>query len=200
MLRRRHPLGLNPITARYGESLAAWLNQSKGSSEHRRVCDLIASFAAVRATITGYYSHVSRTMGGRLFSGKMPKEVVLENLEYKKRMSHLRRKLRQYPFFLDVQCPLERQWIGSWEPTGKRAVQKHRLGEHDAVRWVHEISLDGELERLRQCACNCGVWFFAHKLRTFFYRDHRQRRYRSSTHFKKHRAEYMRKYRHQQGA
>lgn len=195
----KHLPGLNPITARYGKSLADWLNQSKGTAEHMRVCDFIASFAAVRATISGYYSHASHiTEGGRLFSGRIPNEVISGDHEYERQMSRLRRKLRQYPFFLDVQFPLERQWVGSWQPLGKRAERKHYLREHDAVRWLHEISVEGELERLRKCACNCGLWFFALKLGTLFYGDHRQKPYRSSPDFKRHRAEYMRTYRGQQ--
>jgi hypothetical protein len=193
------PPKLDLGTPRYGESLARWLNESKGTDENLRVCAVMASFAAVRATITGYSnaSHITDEWG-RIFSGRMPNEVLSGDQEYRRLISGLRRKLRQYLFFPGVECPLERQWVGSWEPTGQRSGRKRYFTEHDAIRCLYETSLDGELERLRKCKCGCGVWFFASRSDKHFIGDHRQKSYRSSADFKRHRAGYMSRYRRQQ--
>lgn len=194
--RRQRP-AISPKTARYGELLADWMNQSKGSPEHRRICGFIADIEAVRKSVTGPYVQTSVVVGGRSFSGGMPRQVADGEGEYEKRMSRLKKKSRSYTFYLALHFPLEGQWVGSLVPVGKRTARSEfRLGEHDVIWWLHEVAMDGELDRLRMCECGCGFWFFAKRhLDTRFYKDHRQKPYRESPKFRTHRAEYMRAYR-----
>jgi len=189
-------LRLSAKTDRYGEQLANWLNASQRTPENHRVCKVIECFQATSASVTKAYWPTSVMVGGQVFSGRMPREVASGDREYEKQLSRLRRRVRSYTFFPSVHYPLERQWVGSWEPIGKRVQRSQfRLGEHDAVFWLYETATDGELDRLRQCDCGCGEWFFAHKLDRRFVRDHRQKEYRNSPEFKELRAEYMRNYR-----
>jgi hypothetical protein len=194
-----HRPALNPKTAYYGEQVADWLNQSKGTPEHRRIIDVMADVEAARESAPGPYWQTSVVVGGRSFSGGIPKQVTEGDGEYEKRLSRLRRKSRSYSFYPAFHYPLERHWVGSLVPIGKRTPRSQvRLGEHEAIWWLFEIAMDGEWERLRPCGCGCGAWLFARRLDRRFLEDHRQTAYRKSTKFKKHRAAWMRNYRSQQ--
>ncbi len=187
---------LNPKTAGYGERLADWLNASKGTSEHRRVCSIIEAIADVRGSTRDLYWPTSGVVGDQRFSGAMPNEAATGDAEYMRRMLRLNKKLRPYRFSLCFHFPLRQRWFGSWEPVGKRARRRRfHLSEHDAVRWLYELATDGELERLRECRCGCGTWIFAKRFDQRCYLNHREKYQQRSPEFKKKRAEYMRDYR-----
>jgi hypothetical protein len=180
-------------------SLANWLNDSKNTPDYRRVREIIEIIESARKNIAGPYTRTLGRIDGQAFKGRVSMQIAAASREYEKQMSRLGRKSREYTFFPAYHYPLERGWVGSWEPVGKRAQRsRFRVREHDAVHWLHEIATNGELDRLRQCDCRCGTWFFACRLDRRFVGDHRQKHYRNSAEFKKNRAEYMRNYRKQQ--
>ena len=186
---------ISPRTCEFGQRLATWLNDSKGTSAHRRVGDMIELVGTVRKGLTRY-QRISAVAGDRKFSGEIPIEVSSGDPEYERKMLRLNRKLRRYRFFPCLNFPLRRGWLGTWEPAGKGAHRRRfRLSEHDAVQWLFELLMDQHLDRLRSCGCGCGSWFFAKRPDQRFYGSHRQMRYRTSPEFKKERAQYMREYR-----
>jgi hypothetical protein len=187
---------LSPINASYGQRFANWLNATKSSPEHRRVCEIMDALAALRTGTSGEYCSMSAVVQGRRFSGRMPREVAFDK-EYSCKMRRLRKKLQRYVFAFNLHYPLSGYvWVGSLEPVGKRAPRsRFRLGEHDAVFWLFELATSGELERLRECDCGCGAWFFASRLDRRFVGDHRGKHYRQTPRFRNDHAEYMRHYR-----
>lgn len=189
---------LTPRNARYGEQIADWLNASKSSPEHRRVCEIMDAIAAVRNDLSGEYWLTSAVVGGRRFSGRMPSKVSFDQ-EYSRKLRRLQKKLQRYVFAFNLHYPLSGYWVGSLDPLGKRAPRsRFCLGEHDAVYWLYELATGGELDRLRQCACGCGAWLFAKRLTQHFVGDHRGKNYRQTLRFRKDRAQYMRRYRSQE--
>jgi hypothetical protein len=191
--------GLSQRLAFFGMSLANWLNDSKGTPECRRVCNIIEILESARKNIAGPYAPTLGRIDGHVFKGRVSMQIAATSREYEKQMSRLHMKSLEYTFFPAYHYPLERGWEGSWEPAGKRVQRsRFRVREPEAVRWLHEIATNGELDRLRQCDCRCGMWFFARRLDRRFVGNHRQNDYRNSAEFKKNRAEYMRNYRNQQ--
>ena len=187
---------LNPKIAHSGEQLAKWLNDSVETPGHRHVYEILDELKAISNIRSEPYWRTAGRIEDQSFSGALPNEFAASDAESEKRLLRLSRKVRPYVFRLAFCFPLGRQWVGSFVPVGKLGRRhQFRLNEYDAVLWLHEIALNGELERLRQCECKCGEWFFAHRFDKRHVRDHRQREYKNSQEFKDHRAAYMRKYR-----
>lgn len=187
---------LDPKIAHSGKQLAKWLNDSVQTLGQKRICKILDELKAIPNTRTELHWKTAGRVEGQSFSGALPNEVATSNPEYEKRLAQLKRKVLPYVFSPAFFYPLGRQWVGSYVPVGNRETRhQFRVNEYDAIQWVHEIALGGELDRLRQCECQCGEWFFAHRLDKRHVRDHRQKRYKSSQEFKDRRAAYMRKYR-----
>jgi hypothetical protein len=188
--------GLNPKTASYGEQLAEWLNASTSTAGHRRVCGIIDAIADVTESVTDdRYWLTSGVVGDRRFSGGIPNKAVTGDGEYTRRMLRLNKKLRPYRFSPCFHFPLQHGLFGSWEQLGKRGRRRQfHLSEYDAVQWLYEIATDSELERLRECRCGCGFWFFTKRFDQLFYQNHRENHHKKSPEFKKKRAAYMRNY------
>lgn len=117
---------ISPRTDEFGQRLASWLNDSKGTSAHRRVGDIIELVSAVRKGLTRY-QRISGVVGDRPFSGEIPIEVSRGDPEYTRKISRLNRKLRRYRFFPCLNFPLRRGWFVTWEPVGKGARRRRFL-------------------------------------------------------------------------
>src|SRR5205809_7075026 len=70
-------LRLSAKTDRYGEQLANWLNASQRNTENHRVCKVIECLQATSASVTKAYWPTSVMVGGQVFSGRMPRELML---------------------------------------------------------------------------------------------------------------------------
>jgi len=183
--------------------LIAWLNASKGSSEHSRLVELVNS---CRRLSTRYWELIERYPGTpaagspRPRSPKARREVKQWFLLLKELNARLSR-YRLYPsfepmtddniWFLSWMTPHKEKQLRLTYPNGLYAGV---MGESQAVLDLVQLAQKGFVDRLR--VCPCGTWFFARFSHQRFHDPECQQRfYRSSEQWKASRRAYQRKYR-----
>ena|SRR2546428_766553 len=183
--------------------LIAWLNASKGSSEHSRLVELVNS---CRRLSTRYWELIERYPGTPAGGRPRPPSVrarreVRQWFLLLKELNARLSRYRLYPSFEPMDE--DRIWFLSWMTPQKEKQLKLTypnglfagvMGESQAVLDLVQLVQKGFVDRLR--ICPCGTWFFARFSHQKFHNTECQQSfYRSSEQWKASRRVYQREYR-----